>query len=78
MSQAFENKIDQERQPEVIVCKKMAENPGIGFLLVIPGFLLVVGGVLILIEPRILVWLMAGASISIGLVMVFFRYSYER
>jgi hypothetical protein len=37
MSQAFENKIDQERQPEVIVCKKMAENPGIGLLLVIPG-----------------------------------------
>ena len=30
------------------------------------------GGVLILIEPTILVWLMAGTSILIGFVIVFF------
>jgi hypothetical protein len=40
--------------------------------LLIPGLLLVLGGVLIFIEPRILVWLMASASILIGVVMLFF------
>jgi hypothetical protein len=50
----------------------MAENAGIGFLLVIPGFLLVVGGVLIFIEPRVLVWLVGSTAILIGLVMLLF------
>lgn len=50
----------------------MAEKPRLGFLLLIPGLLLVLGGVLIFIEPKALVWLLAGTSIFIGLVMLFF------
>jgi hypothetical protein len=61
-----------EMCPMASMCKGMAEKPGFGFLLLIPGLLLVLGGVLIFIEPRILVWLMASASILIGVVMLFF------
>ena len=74
--------MDQERKaegmgnmemcPMASVCKGMLEKPRIGLVLMIPGFLLVLGGVLILLEPTILVWLMAGASILIGLMMLFF------
>lgn len=39
--------------------------------LMLPGAVLVVGGVAMLIEPRILVWLMAGTSILLGLGIVF-------
>lgn len=49
--------MDQERKaegmgnmelcPMASMCKGMAEKPGMGVLLMIPGFLLVVGGVLI-------------------------------
>ena len=39
--------------------------------MVIPGLLLVLGGVLILIDPRFLVWLLAGTSIVMGAMMLF-------
>jgi hypothetical protein len=74
--------MDQERKtqgmgtmemcPMASMCKGMAEKPGFGFLLLIPGLLLVLGGVWILIEPRVLVWLLGSASIFIGVVMLFF------
>lgn len=80
--------MDQERKtqgrgtmemcPMASMCKGMAEKPGVGFLLLIPGLLLVLGGVLIFIEPRVLVWLMAGASILIGIVMLFFAVFIRR
>ena len=59
---------NMEMCPMASMCKGMAEKPGTGILLMIP----VAGGILILIEPRILVWLMAGASILIWFVMLFF------
>jgi len=49
----------------------MAEKPRFGFLMVIPGLLLVLGGVLILIDPRFLVWRLAGTSIVMGAMMLF-------
>lgn len=58
--------------PMASMCKGMEEKPGVGFLLMIPGLLLVLGGVLILIEPRVLIWLMGGTSILIGIIMLFF------
>lgn len=57
---------NMELCPMASMCKGMAEKPGVALLLIIPGFLLVVG-VLIVIEPRILVWLLAGSLIAIGL-----------
>lgn len=74
--------MDQERKmqgrgtmdmcPMAPMCKAMAERPGFSFLLLIPGLLLILGGALIFIEPRVLVWLMASASIFIGIMMLFF------
>lgn len=58
--------------PMTTMFKGMTERPGFGILMVIPGLLLVAGGVLILIEPRILVWFLAGASILMGLAILFF------
>jgi hypothetical protein len=42
----------------------MIEKPMSGLFLLIPGALLVLGGVLVLLEPRVLVWLM-GPSASV-------------
>ena len=39
-----------------------------GLLLLLPGLALILGGVLILMEPRVLVWLMGATSILIGIV----------
>ena len=64
--------------PMASMCKGMAEKPGVAPLLMIPGFLLVVGGVLIVIEPRILVWLMAGSLIAIGLATICFAILMRR
>lgn len=58
--------------PMASVCKGMANKPGSGLFLMMPGLVLVLAGVLILIEPRALVWLLASASMLIGLVMLFF------
>ena len=54
------------------MCKGMMEKPGSRFLLMIPGAVLVIVGVLILIQPKILFWLMAGTSILIGIIMLVF------
>ena len=57
--------------------KKSTGMRGFGLLAMLPGLLLVLGGVAIILEPQILVWLMAAASIVAGLVLVaaanFFR-----
>ena len=56
--------------PMAKMCMGMTAKPPSGFLLMLPGALLVVLGVLILIEPKVLVWLMAGMSILLGIVML--------
>ncbi len=58
--------------PMASMCKGMKSRPGGGYLLMVPGAVLILGGILILIEPRILFWLMAGTSILIGVVLLVF------
>ncbi len=58
--------------PMATMCKGMIEKPMSGFFLLIPGALLVLGGVLILLEPRLLVWLMGSTSILIGILLLLF------
>ena len=56
--------------PMATTCKGMMEKPFFGLLLIIPGIVFIAVGVLILIEPVILVWLVAAASIVMGIMML--------
>jgi hypothetical protein len=56
-----------ESCPMSAMFKKTAGNRGFGLLAMIPGLLFVLGGLAIIIEPQILVWLMAAASILVGI-----------
>jgi len=47
-------------------CKGMMEKPGTGMMFVVPGIILIALGVAVIIEPRILVWLVAIALIVMG------------
>lgn len=62
--------------PMTAICRGMAGGSGpgsrAGFLLLLPGLLLILGGVLILVEPRVLVWLIGGTSILIGIIVLLF------
>lgn len=59
-----------EMCPMASMCKGMMGKPGSEFLPMIPGVLLIIGGLLILLEPRVLAWLMANASILIGILLL--------
>ena len=52
--------------PMVSMCKGIAEKPPSLLLLMAPGLILIVIGVLIVLEPKILIWLTAGAAILLG------------
>lgn len=54
------------------MCVKMMEKRPSGLLLVLPGILFVFFGALIVIEPRVLVWLIAAASVFIGVMLLLF------
>ena len=57
--------------PMQAMCRGMIEKrSGTGLLLMIPGLALVGVGALILIEPEVLVWLMACTSILLGLLLI--------
>ena len=56
--------------PMAETCKGMMEKPLSGFALIIPGIILVILGIAVLIEPRILLWLVAVALIVMGIAMV--------
>ena len=64
--------------PMASMCKELAGKPGLGFLLLIPAVLLILGGVLIFLDPRFLVWLLAGTSILIGLLILFFAVAIRK
>lgn len=72
MEEMMKGQAEKEMCPMATMCKGMMGKPRAGYLLMVPGAVLILGGILILIEPRILFWLMAGASILIGIVMLFF------
>ena len=52
--------------PMAGMCKGMMEKRGSGLMLLIPGLVFILLGVLVLIEPRILLWLVALALIAAG------------
>lgn len=52
------------------MCKGLMEQPSSGFLLMLPGAVLVVVGVLTIIDPTILVWLVATASVLLGIMLL--------
>ena len=56
--------------PMAKMCMGMMEKRPSGFLLMLPGVLFIVLGALIIVEPRILVWLIATASILMGIMML--------
>jgi hypothetical protein len=56
--------------PMAKMCAGMMSKRPSGFLLMLPGVLLIVVGALIVIEPRILVWLMATASVLLGILLL--------
>lgn len=51
-------------------CEGMMKKPPSGVAVVLPGLLFIVLGVLVVIEPRILVWLIAAALILLGVMML--------
>lgn len=59
------------------MCTGMMKKPSSGWFLMLPGILLILLGVLIVVEPRILVWFIAAATILFGIMMLmmagFFR-----
>ena len=53
-------------------CKGMMEKPFSGFMIAIPGIFLIVLAVMILVEPRILEWLVAAVLAMMGTVTLLF------
>ncbi len=58
--------------PMAKTCKGMMDKPFSGFMIVIPGIFLIVLGLVVLVEPRVLVWLMAAVLVVLGIAMVMF------
>jgi len=56
--------------PMAKMCMRMMEKRPSGVLLMLPGLLLIVVGALIVIEPKILVWLIAAASVFMGVMLL--------
>jgi len=56
--------------PMAETCKGMMEKPLSNFALIVPGLVLIVLGVAVLVEPCILVWLVALALIVMGVAML--------
>jgi len=51
-------------------CKGMMEKPLSSFVLIVPALVLIALGVVVLVEPRILVWLVAVALVVMGIAML--------
>ena len=56
--------------PMASMCKGMAEKPPSFLFLLIPGLVLIFVGVLILLEPKVLIWLVAAAAILLGVLLL--------
>lgn len=56
--------------PMAETCKGLMEKPSIGFMVIVPGIALIILGMAVIIEPLILVWLVATAFIVIGIAML--------
>jgi len=77
MSKMAEGDSPTKSCPMSEMFKRASGKRGIGLLVLIPGLLFVLVGVAIVLEPQILVWLLAGASIAVGIALLaiasFFR-----
>lgn len=60
------------------MCARMMEKRPSGLLLVLPGILFILLGALIVIEPRVLVWLIAAASVFIGAMLLMLAWFIRR
>jgi len=58
--------------PMAKTCQGMMEKPRLGFIFIVPGIFFVILGVAVLIEPQILVWLVAIVLIVMGMAMLVF------
>jgi hypothetical protein len=67
-----DNSNNKEMCPMSSMCKGMMKRSGSKFLLMLPGGILIIIGILILMKPQILFWLVAGASILMGVIMLLF------
>jgi len=56
--------------PMAEICKGMMEKPLSGFVLIVPALVLIALGVVVVVEPRILVWLVAVALVVMGIAML--------
>lgn len=56
--------------PMAETCKGMMEKPRSLLALSLPGVIFIVLGIVVLIEPRILAWLVAAALIILGVSML--------
>ena len=56
--------------PMASMCKGLAEKPHFHLILILPGLVLILVGVMILVEPKILVWLMAAVAIILGILFL--------
>ena len=66
----MEKSVPMPMCPMAETCKGMMEKPFSGMALLIPGIVLIILGVSVLIEPRILLWLVAVALVVMGIAMV--------
>ena len=53
--------------PMAGACKNMIEKPHASLMMSVPGIVLIMLGIAVIIEPRILVWLVAFALIMMGI-----------
>jgi hypothetical protein len=77
MNRMNEGENPMDSCPMSAMFNKASGKRGFGLLAMIPGLFLVLVGVAIILEPQILVWLMAATSIVAGLMLLtaanFFR-----
>jgi hypothetical protein len=66
MEKRMTESIQMPTCPMAQTCRGMIEKPFSGFMIVIPGIFLIVLAVIVLIEPRILVWLVAAVFAMMG------------
>ncbi len=67
MNKMSEGENPMESCPMSAMFKKASGKRGFVLLAMIPGLLFVLGGLAIILQPQILVWLMAAASILVGI-----------
>lgn len=66
----MEEKMSMAACPMAKACKGMAERPGTGLWMMVPGLFFLALGVAIILYPQILVWFVATALIFMGVAML--------